>query len=85
MDAFNIYVWSIQTGKLLDVLSGHEGPISALSFNPIQPVLASCSWDGSLRTWEIFSGNQTEESLNHSCEIIAMAYRPDGILFFPSF
>ncbi|KAJ1796773.1 U3 snoRNP protein, partial [Coemansia sp. RSA 2399] len=26
-DTFEIYMWSMQTGKLLDVLSGHEGPI----------------------------------------------------------
>lgn len=25
MDPFDIYVWSLQTGALLDVLSGHEG------------------------------------------------------------
>ncbi|CAF4553769.1 unnamed protein product, partial [Rotaria magnacalcarata] len=52
-DTFNIFVWSIKTGKLLDILSGHEGPISALTFgrNVTQTTLASCSWDKTLRTW----------------------------------
>eukprot|EP00960_Hanusia_phi_P005682 164873-Hanusia_phi.AAC.1 len=40
-DSFEIFVWSLKTGRLLEVLAGHEGPISCLSFNPIQPVLAS--------------------------------------------
>jgi hypothetical protein len=25
MDPFLVYVWSLQTGKLLDTLAGHEG------------------------------------------------------------
>lgn len=33
-DTFEIYVWSMQTGKLLDVLAGHKGPVSALAFHP---------------------------------------------------
>jgi periodic tryptophan protein 2 len=40
-----IYVWSVKTGRLLDVLAGHEGPVSGLAFSPTQPLLASCSWD----------------------------------------
>ncbi|KAL4758983.1 snoRNA-binding rRNA-processing protein PWP2 [Aspergillus foveolatus] len=31
-DSFDIHVWSVQTGQLLDQLSGHEGPVSALAF-----------------------------------------------------
>lgn len=33
-DTFQVYLWSMRTGQLLDVLSGHEGPVSGLSFNP---------------------------------------------------
>jgi WD40 repeat protein len=45
MPLVQIYVWSVKTGRLLDVLAGHEGPVSALAFCPTQPLLASCSWD----------------------------------------
>jgi len=40
-DSFEVFLWSIQTGKLLDVLTGHEGPVSSLAFSPIVNVLAS--------------------------------------------
>lgn len=43
VEPFEIYVWSLQTGKLLDVLTGHEGPLSGLSFASSQSLLASCS------------------------------------------
>ena len=45
-DSFEIFLWSMQTGKLLDVLAGHEGPVTSVVFSPTQPgFLASGSWD----------------------------------------
>ena len=45
-DSFEIFLWSMQTGKLLDVLAGHEGPVTSLAFSPSQAgFLASGSWD----------------------------------------
>ncbi|CAI5470988.1 unnamed protein product [Closterium sp. Yama58-4] len=35
-DDFQVYVWSMRTGRLLDVLSGHEGPVHSLAFSPTQ-------------------------------------------------
>lgn len=34
VDPFNIYVWSLKTGQLIDILNGHTGPISSLCFSP---------------------------------------------------
>lgn len=57
LDSFQIYVWSIKTGRLLDVLSGHEGPVSCLSFSPGEGgMLASGSWDRTVRTWDVYKG-----------------------------
>ena len=33
-DTFAIALWNMRTGQLVDVLSGHEGPVAALAFNP---------------------------------------------------
>ncbi len=33
-DSFEVFLWSVQTGKLLDILTGHEGPVSSLDFSP---------------------------------------------------
>lgn len=56
LDTFQIFVWSVKTGRLLDILAAHEGPVVALAFSPTQAVLASVSWDRTLRTWDVFSG-----------------------------
>ena len=33
---FDVFAWSVQTGKLLDVLQSHEGPVSCVEFNPVK-------------------------------------------------
>lgn len=32
----NIFIWSLQNSQLLDILSGHAGPISSISVNGIK-------------------------------------------------
>ena len=54
LDTFQIYVWAVRTGRLLDVLAAHEAPIAQLAFSPSQSLLASCSWDHTVRTWDVF-------------------------------
>ncbi|KAJ3417297.1 hypothetical protein HDV05_005753 [Chytridiales sp. JEL 0842] len=78
VDTFEIFVWSVQTGKLLDILSGHKGPISSLVFSPTEGQLVSGSWDKSIRTWDVFNRDLNTESFEHGTEVLAVAYRPDG-------
>lgn len=78
MDTFEIYLWSMQTGQLLEILSGHTGPICALTFDPIGHHLASGSWDKTVRLWEVFQRNKNVQTLNHSSDVLSMSFRPDG-------
>ena len=50
-DVFEVYLWSMTTGRLTEVLSGHEGPIGHLAFSPApaSSMMATASWDGNLR------------------------------------
>ncbi|XP_012926824.1 periodic tryptophan protein 2 homolog isoform X2 [Heterocephalus glaber] len=77
-DSFEIFVWSMQTGRLLDVLSGHEGPISGLCFNPTKSVLASASWDRTVRLWDMFDSWRAKETLTLTSDALAVTFRPDG-------
>ncbi|XP_029941900.1 periodic tryptophan protein 2 homolog [Salarias fasciatus] len=78
-DSFQIFLWSMQTGRLLEVLGGHEGPVSGLSFSPVQSVLASVSWDRTVRLWDMKDSWQVKETLALSADGLAVAYRPDGL------
>ncbi|KAJ8246716.1 hypothetical protein GJAV_G00254600 [Gymnothorax javanicus] len=77
-DSFQIFLWSLQTGRLLEVMLGHEGPISGLSFSPVRAVLASVSWDRSVRLWDMLDSWQTKEVLQLTSDGLAVTYRPDG-------
>ncbi|KAI3981520.1 hypothetical protein MKX01_008937, partial [Papaver californicum] len=67
LDSFEIYVWSMKTGCLLDVLSGHEGPVHP-----------SSSWDKSVRLWDVFEGKGTVKTFSHTHDFLTVVYRPDG-------
>lgn len=78
IDSFDIHIWSIQTGQLLDQLSGHEGPVSSLSFAPNGGTLISGSWDHTVRVWNIFARTQTSEPLQLMADVLCVAFRPDS-------
>ncbi|WJX82479.1 U3 snoRNP protein [Trifolium repens] len=77
-DSFEIFVWSMRTGRLLDVLSGHEAPVHGLVFSPTNAVLASSSWDKTVRLWDVFDGKGAVETFAHSHDVLTVVYRPDG-------
>jgi periodic tryptophan protein 2 len=78
VDTFEVCVWSMKTGKLLEMLSGHVGPVSGLVFNPIRALLASSSWDNTVRLWDVFDKKQTRDTLELGSDVVALAFRPDG-------
>jgi periodic tryptophan protein 2 len=78
MDPFEVFVWSLRTGQLLDVLSGHEGPISGLAFNTNRSLLVSSSWDKSVKVWDVFSTKTATETLMHGSDVVAVASSPCG-------
>lgn len=79
VDSFDIHIWSVQTGQLLDRLSGHEGPVSSLAFAPNGGLLVSGSWDRTARIWSIFNRTQTSEPLQLNSDVLDIAFRPDSL------
>lgn len=77
-DSFEVFLWSVQTGKLLDVLAGHEGPVSTLAFSPTTNVLASGSWDKTVRVWNVFGRSHAVEPFQLSADVLSLGFRPDG-------
>ena len=78
LDSFEIHIWSVQTGQLLDQLSGHEGPVSSLAFAPSGGTLVSGSWDHTVRIWSIFGRTQTSEPLQMQSDVLHVTFRPDS-------
>ena len=78
LDTFQIFIWSLKTGRLLDILAGHQGPVTSLAFSPESASLASGSWDKSVRLWDVYEGRGQTDVLPHQHDVLALAFRPDG-------
>lgn len=77
-DSFDIHIWSVQTGQLLDQLAGHEAPVSSLAFAADGSHVVSGSWDHTVRVWSIFGRSQSSEPLQLQSDLLSVAFRPDG-------
>jgi len=77
-DPFDILICSIASGKVVSELKGHTGPISQICFSSYPDLIASASWDGTLRLWEPFKSMQPSETFTHDCECLALCFHPNG-------
>ncbi|KAF8324849.1 quinon protein alcohol dehydrogenase-like superfamily [Cantharellus anzutake] len=78
-DSFEVFMWSVQTGKLLDVLTGHEAPVNALAFAPTGNYLVSGSWDKTVRLWNVFTRTRNVQPFLLNADVLCVAFRPDGL------
>ncbi|KAI4500100.1 hypothetical protein M0802_004970 [Mischocyttarus mexicanus] len=79
-DLFFIYLWSIKMGNLLEILSGHEGPVVSLAFNPnlTSTELASVSWDKKLILWNAIENGSMHETIELISDGLYVTYSPNG-------
>ncbi|KAJ8974650.1 hypothetical protein NQ317_019887 [Molorchus minor] len=66
--------------SIYEILAGHEGPVSDLVFSPIitSTILASVSWDKTLRIWDAIEKGSSHEIIEFTADCICVAFRPDG-------
>lgn len=67
-------------GDLLRQLDGHSDRLGRVSFHPMGRHLATASFDGTWRLWDIESGVSLLEQEGHSRAVYAVAFHPDGSL-----
>ncbi|KAF9412341.1 hypothetical protein HW555_009130 [Spodoptera exigua] len=79
-DVFEVFLWSIKFGKLLDVLGGHEAPVSCVAFSPTlsSSRLVSASWDKTIRIWNCIETSAECETIQLTSDALQVAFRPDG-------
>lgn len=71
-----IYLWSIATGKLVEELQGHTGPVSSINFTPLCKLVTG-SWDGTVRVWDFLDAHSSI-AYDAKGEVTDTAISPDG-------
>lgn len=66
-----------QPTKPLSTLSGHSHRVCKLSFHPSGKYLASASYDGTWRLWDVNSSKELLLQEGHSKELYSIAFQPD--------
>ncbi|XP_057200954.1 coronin-7 [Triplophysa rosa] len=87
-DDAKIRVWQIPEGGLTEtltepglVLKGHTEKIYSIKFHPhASGLLASSSYDLTVRLWNLETGEEVKRLNGHQDQIFAMAWSPDGKL-----
>ncbi|XP_037895786.1 periodic tryptophan protein 2 homolog isoform X1 [Glossina fuscipes] len=79
-DVFEIYLWSIKLGTLLEVISGHEAPVSSLAFAPVptSSTLVSGSWDKTIKIWNCLETKSEHETIDLLHDVTCVCFNPNG-------
>jgi WD40 repeat protein len=65
-------------GRVVRILEGHKGPVWSLSFAPDGKTLATAGEDGTVRLWELATGQERVRLTGHRGRVSAAAFAPDG-------
>jgi len=81
---FALELWDAATGEHRVTLPErshtpeHSGTISSIAFDPQAQLLASASWDHSIRLWEFGNGNSPQALYGNRSEVWALTFSSDG-------
>lgn len=76
-NASEIKVWDVNSGKLITTLNGNQTPVTALAFTPDNKSLANGSSDGTIKLWDVLTG-QLRHTIKNGTEVDAIAFTKDG-------
>ena len=68
----------VATGALKAIFGRHTDFVSSITFSPDGQILASGSWDETIRLWDPHTGQLKTTLIGHTSNIHSVAFSPDG-------
>src|SRR5665213_650290 len=72
-----IAIWTAGRQEPDTVFKGHTAPVASIAASPDGQLIASASWDHSVRLWPLYGGRPRVLE-GHSQNVNAVAFTPDG-------
>ena len=70
--------WDVQTGQGIRVLKGHKGWVNSVAFSADGRMLASGSYDQTVRLWDVQTGQEIRGLKGHKGGVSSVAFSADG-------
>ena len=75
-----IWIYNVQTGEPIDLLTGHTGPVNSIAFSPDGTMFATASDDNTVWLWDTNTGEHRVSVVGHTDDVNAVSFSPDGQL-----
>lgn len=75
-----VCLWSLERDTPLHTLSGHAARVARVAFHPGGNYVASASFDGTWRLWDLTKQKELLLQEGHSKEVYAVEFQGDGAL-----
>ncbi len=76
-----IWIYDVQTGDALDLLTGHTGPVTSIVFSPDGKTLVTGSEDNTIQLWDASTGEHKATCDGHEDGVNMIAFHPNGKTF----